>query len=76
MAHTQGKRHQSNVGRRAALAAKKEAEQGGLGIYSGDVMKKEAMLKAKKKSIIRIGKPGYKSDEDSGLGHGEKVLDF
>ena len=29
LAHTQGKRHQSNVGRRAALAAKKEAEQGG-----------------------------------------------
>ena len=76
MAHTQGKRHQNNVGRRAALAAKKEAEQGGMGMYGGDSMKREAMLKAKKKSIIRIGKPGYKVTKTRDLVTERRSLTF
>ena len=76
MAHTQGKRHQSNVGRRAALAAKKEAEQGGLERYGSDAMKREAMLKEKKKNTIRIGKPGYKVTKTRDLVTERRSLTF
>ena len=76
MAHTQGKRHQNNVGRRAALAAKKEAEQGVMEMYGGDSMKREAMLKAKKKSMIRIGKPGYKVTKTRDLVTERRSLTF
>jgi len=73
MAHTQGKRHQSNVGRRAALAAKKEAEQG---LLSSDIQKREEMLKAKQRNVIRIGKPGYKVTKTRDLQTGKRSLTF
>lgn len=48
LAHTQGKRHQSNLGRRAAMEAKNSAP--------APVVAKEVV----KKRVIKIGRPGYK----------------
>lgn len=48
LAHTQGKRHQSNLGRRAAMEARNAAPK--------PIVSKEVL----KKNIIRIGRPGYK----------------
>ena len=48
LAHTQGKRHQSNLGRRAAMEAKNSAP--------APLVVKEIM----KKRVIKIGRPGYK----------------
>lgn len=48
LAHTQGKRHQYNLGRRAAMEAKNAAPK--------PVIPKEAPIKR----TIKIGKPGYK----------------
>lgn len=49
LAHTQGKRHQYNLGRRAAMEAKNAGPR-------AMVTSKEAP----KKTILRIGRPGYK----------------
>ena len=48
LAHTQGKRHQSNLGRRAAMEAKNAAPK--------PMVAKEQV----KRRIIKIGRPGYK----------------
>jgi hypothetical protein len=48
LAHTQGKRHQSNLGRRAAMEAKNAAPR--------PMVAKEAV----KRRLIKIGRPGYK----------------
>ena len=48
LAHTQGKRHQYNLGRRAAMEAKNAAPK--------TFVKEEVV----KKRVIRIGRPGYK----------------
>jgi len=48
LAHTQGKRHQSNLGRRAAMEAKNAAPRAMVG--------REQV----KRRVIRIGRPGYK----------------
>jgi len=48
LAHTQGKRHQSNLGRRAAMEAKSS---------SAKVAPTES---APKKKVMTIGRPGYK----------------
>lgn len=48
LAHTQGKRHQYNLGRRAAMEAKNAAPRA---MVTRDTVKR---------TVIRIGKPGYK----------------
>jgi splicing factor 3A subunit 2 len=48
LAHTQGKRHQYNLGRRAAMEAKNAAPR--------PMVAKEVT----KKPVMRIGRPGYK----------------
>lgn len=48
LAHTQGKRHQYNLGRRAAMEAKNAAPRA--------MVAKETA----KRTVIRIGRPGYK----------------
>ncbi len=48
LAHSQGKRHQSNLGRRAAMEAKNAAP--------APMVTKEIV----KKRVIKIGRPGYK----------------
>lgn len=48
LAHSQGKRHQSNLGRRAAMEAKNAAPK--------PMVAKEIV----KKRVIKIGRPGYK----------------
>lgn len=54
LAHTQGKKHQANLGRRAA----REAQQNGtaLGVASPALAKVEAPRPA----VMKIGRPGYK----------------
>jgi hypothetical protein len=49
LAHTQGKRHQYNLGRRAALEAK-----------NANVRTATVVKDVPKKNVIRIGRPGYK----------------
>ena len=56
LAHTQGKRHQYNLGRRAAMEAKNNAATGNR-ISAATAAAREA---AKKQNIIKIGRPGYK----------------
>ena len=51
LAHTQGKRHQSNLGRRAAMEAK-----------NAPARPMEAKEQVKRR-IIKIGRPGYKVEE-------------
>lgn len=48
LAHTQGRRHQSNLGRRAAMEAKNAP------------LRTSTTQEISKASIIRIGRPGYK----------------
>ena len=48
LAHTQGKRHQSNLGRRAAMEAKQSAP------------KIATAQEVVKKRVLKIGRPGYK----------------
>ena len=48
LAHTQGKRHQSNLGRRASMEAKNAAPKP---LQTKDVVKKR---------VLKIGRPGYK----------------
>ena len=48
LAHTQGKRHQSNLGRRAAMEAKNAAPV--------QMVQREPV----KKRVMKIGRPGYK----------------
>jgi len=52
LAHTQGKRHQYNLGRRAAMEAKNAAPR-------PMIARKEEV----KRSVIKIGRPGYKVSE-------------
>jgi hypothetical protein len=52
LAHTQGKRHQSNLGRRAAMEAKTAAPKA--------TTSKEPVAK----HVIKIGRPGYKVELD------------
>jgi splicing factor 3A subunit 2 len=49
LAHTQGKRHQYNLGRRAAMEAKNTAP-------CPMIAKREEV----RRSVIKIGRPGYK----------------
>ncbi|RKP05926.1 hypothetical protein THASP1DRAFT_35249 [Thamnocephalis sphaerospora] len=56
LAHTQGKKHQTNLARRAA----KEARTFGLGDEMPIDMSQRPAPVAIKKDIIKIGRPGYK----------------
>ena len=56
LAHTQGKRHQTNLSRRAALDAKAAAKTGTTPITASVVSQPRTVFK----NIIRIGTPGYK----------------
>ncbi|ORX88617.1 hypothetical protein K493DRAFT_290373 [Basidiobolus meristosporus CBS 931.73] len=51
LAHTQGKKHQTNLARRAAREAKES------GIQPGLIAQPQIMVK---KNVIKIGRPGYK----------------
>ncbi len=52
LAHTQGKKHQANLGRRAA----REAAQSGSQLLTPNIPKVEPV----RAPVIRIGRPGYK----------------
>jgi splicing factor 3A subunit 2 len=64
LAHTQGKRHQSNLGRRAAMEAKNAAPV--------QLVAKEVI----KKHIIKIGRPGYKVTKSRDLHTRQRSLTF
>jgi len=62
LAHTQGKRHQENLGRRAAKEAQEADSAGNFG--------KASAPKVEPRKTIKIGRPGYRvtrqRDPDSG----------
>lgn len=64
LAHTQAKRHQSNLGRRAALEAKSTAP---LPSITQDV---------KKRKTMKIGRPGYKVAKSRDLQTQQRALNF
>ena len=64
LAHTQGKRHQYNLGRRAAMDAKNAAPR--------PMVEKTI----EKKNIIRIGRPGYKVTKSRDLYSRQRCLTF
>ncbi|KAJ3223876.1 Splicing factor 3A subunit 2 [Clydaea vesicula] len=55
LAHTQGKKHQSNLGRRAAREQKDQPPQVDLGVQAANKVKI-----ANQRMVIKIGRPGYK----------------
>ena len=64
LAHTQGKRHQSNLGRRAALDAKNAA------------VPVAATQEVKKRKTIKIGRPGYQVRKGIDTQSLQKTLTF
>ena len=64
LAHTQGKRHQSNLGRRAAMEAKNAAPK--------PIEAKETI----KRDSIKIGKPGYKVTKSRDVQTNQRSLIF
>ena len=64
LAHTQGKRHQSNLGRRAALDAKNEAAPS------------LVVQETKKRKTMKIGRPGYKVSKGKDVQTNQKSLKF
>lgn len=66
LAHTQGKRHQSNLARRAAMEAKNAPAK--------PLMAKEEDVP--KKNLIRIGRPGYKVTKSRDLQSRQRSLTF
>lgn len=64
LAHTQGKRHQSNLARRAAMEAKNAP------------IKASSAAKVTSTKTIRIGKPGYKVTKSRDLQSKQRVLSF
>ena len=67
LAHTQGKRHQSNLGMRAAMEAKNAA--------GGTMIIKKDDDKSKKKTI-KIGRPAYKVTKSRDLTTNQRCLQF
>lgn len=68
LAHTQGKRHQYNLGRRAAMEAK-----------TSGVVKPSSMAGteiAATKRVIKIGRPGYKVTKSRDLGTRQRAILF
>lgn len=55
MAHTQGKKHQTNLGRRAAREAKQAAS-----LVDANLLLTASTQDTEKKRFIKIGRPGYK----------------
>ena len=62
LAHTQGKRHQSNLGRRAAM--------------DDTATKAATATEVVKKRVIRIGRPGYKVTKSRDLYTKQRCLTF
>lgn len=72
LAHTQGKRHQDNLGRRAAREAKM-AEGGPLGAAG---VQPAIQKKVMPRRTIKIGRPGYKVTKQIDPTSGQKSLTF
>jgi len=64
LAHTQGKRHQENLGRRAAMEAKATA------------ILKPPTATVVKRHVIKIGRPGYKVTKSRDLHTRQRSLTF
>eukprot|EP01017_Pseudomicrothorax_dubius_P028978 TRINITY_DN348_c0_g1_i6.p1 TRINITY_DN348_c0_g1~~TRINITY_DN348_c0_g1_i6.p1 ORF type:complete len:241 (+),score=55.87 TRINITY_DN348_c0_g1_i6:102-725(+) len=64
LAHTQGKKHQSNLARRQAKEAKEQ------------IIVPQPKLKPVKKKLIKIGRPGYKVIKQKDPETGQKALFF
>lgn len=64
LAHTQGKRHQSNLGRRAAMESKNNVSKGIIAI------------EVPKRKIISVGRPGYKVTKSRDIQTHQRCLTF
>lgn len=63
LGHTQGKKHQNNLARRAAREAAQSGGGGGLGTVLGGMLAPTAVAPTPvvpKKTFVKIGRPGYK----------------
>lgn len=65
LAHTQGKRHQDNLGRRAAMEAKAQA-----------AVPKPTAAPVVKRHVMKIGRPGYKVTKSRDLHTRQRSLTF
>jgi len=72
LAHTQGKRHQSNLGRRAAMEAKSTTT-----ISSSSSSSSSSLLhEVKKRKTMKIGRPGYKVTKSRDSQTQQRTLTF
>lgn len=72
LAHTQGKRHQTNLARRAAKEAADAANSASAAAFAQAAVKQQAMAEARAASrALRIGLPGYKVTKQKRLGDGD-----
>ncbi|KAI8806770.1 hypothetical protein BJ742DRAFT_711168 [Cladochytrium replicatum] len=60
LAHTQGKKHQTNLARRAARDAKDTTAVQPLVAAAGGVKRTAAGMPVPRKVVVKIGRPGYK----------------
>lgn len=72
MAHTQGKRHQSNLGRRAAQEATKKANVDSK--TQDDLLARKST--AMRNKLLTIGKPGYKVTKSRNVKTKKRTLTF
>lgn len=77
LAHTQGKRHQYNLGRRAAMEAKTQARTMAplASTMAADAQKQKEAAESKKRAL-RIGRPGYKVTKSRDLNTRQRALLF
>lgn len=61
LAHTQGKKHQTNLARRAAREAKEgKAREGAIDPATGLPVGSGGSIHAQRRNLVKIGRPGYK----------------
>lgn len=70
LAHTQGKRHQSNLGRRAAMEAKSTTTT------SSSSSSSSLLYEVKKRKTMKIGRPGYKVTKSRDAQTQQRTLTF
>ena len=68
LAHTQGRRHQSNLARRA----KREAQRANLPVLGGGVVDRIA----ERKQVVKIGQPGFRVERTQDTATGQRILRF
>ena len=76
LAHTQGKRHQQNLARRAAKEARDEAFSAGGSASALDLQRAGGAAVTIKRRTIKIGRPGYRVTKQRDPETGQRCLLF